>query len=946
MNAKPPFSQDLRTAFQRILDPAPCAAFEVSVEGMIRGWDRGAERLSGYSRAETLGRDLTILDPPDRLGGSSGIVREVARTGEPQVGRAAQKCKDGRLVELSLSASPVVDQAGAVAAVQVTAVELAQKDQFVDLALRMLEAFEHAELGLSACSTDSGRLQVVNRAFARLHGYPSAREMIGLPIRSLFTEECRTAAEEALRSGQEFGQCSFEATGLRKDGTTFPELVGVSGVSDESGASPYRILNVHDLTEICRTRTVTDGLRRREEDLDDLFENAPVGVHWLAEDGTILRANRFELDLLGYASGEYVGRPIENFYVEPREARETHDRLKRDGLVTAVPARLRARDGSVRDVLLDSNVLRDSEGRFVRSRCFIRDVTNEKRALEETRRHQALRDAVLEGTTDAIFAKDLSGRLVLANGAFAAFFGKTLEQVLGKTDAELFGAEVARTLRKNDLSALEDGRPRRVEETLSHGFPTRAFQTIKAPLRDDHGEVIGILGVARDVTDEKRRLEWECFRAKASALLSESLDPEEILLNLTYLAVLEFSDWCVVHLRGPDGSARPAASAHRNPEKAPFLERLVEGYPSGPAATRGLLRVLETGEADLAPVVTDQTLREEAMNDEHLALLRSLSPNSVMCVPIEARGRVLGTLTLCSSEYGRRFDPFDLEAAVELGLHAGLAFDHARLYQESRRELERRTRAEQELAKLNSDLESRDRTRSEDLARAVDELRSFAYTVAHDLRAPLRAVAGFCEVVAEDYEGRVLDGTGQEYLRGAAQSARKMDELIQALLSFNALSTAQPESRPVDLSQAVREVLELMAAEFEERVARVRVAENLGCILGSETLIREVVAKLLSNAVRFVRRGTSPEIRIWTESRPGNRIRLWVEDNGIGIPAPYHELIFGVFQRLHTTEAYPGVGIGLAIARKAVERMGGGIGVESEPDRGSRFWIELPAADG
>jgi signal transduction histidine kinase len=134
-----------------------------------------------------------------------------------------------------------------------------------------------------------------------------------------------------------------------------------------------------------------------------------------------------------------------------------------------------------------------------------------------------------------------------------------------------------------------------------------------------------------------------------------------------------------------------------------------------------------------------------------------------------------------------------------------------------------------------------------------------------------------------------------------------------------------------------------MSTEISQRNAEVRLGRPLGWVHGHPPMLAQVVANLVSNGVKFVSSGTSPLVSITTEKRDGS-VRLWVEDNGIGIAPEFQERIFGVFERLHREEEYPGTGIGLAIVRKAVERMGGLTGVESRPGQGSRFWIELPAS--
>jgi signal transduction histidine kinase len=149
--------------------------------------------------------------------------------------------------------------------------------------------------------------------------------------------------------------------------------------------------------------------------------------------------------------------------------------------------------------------------------------------------------------------------------------------------------------------------------------------------------------------------------------------------------------------------------------------------------------------------------------------------------------------------------------------------------------------------------------------------------------------------------------------------------------------------RPVSLKSVVVDVLGQMAAELQERDAQVIVPGPLPEVTGHRITLGQVITNLLTNAVKFVSRGAPPQVQVWAEERD-RWVRLWIEDNGIGIAPEHHERIFRVFERLHGMETYPGTGIGLAIVRKGVERMGGRVGVESEVGKGSRFWLELQKA--
>src|SRR3989441_379104 len=238
-------------------------------------------------------------------------------------------------------------------------------------------------------------------------------------------------------------------------------------------------------------------------------------------------------------------------------------------------------------------------------------------------------------------------------------------------------------------------------------------------------------------------------------------------------------------------------------------------------------------------------------------------------------------------------------------------------------------------------LEERVRARTRELEDRNAELEAFAYSISHDLRSPLRAMEGFSQALIEDYGDR-LDETGRHHAERVVMAARRMDQLIDDLLAYSQVTRADLPRAPMDLQRLMRAALDQLDGEVRTRQARVVVEGGLPAVVAHGATLTQVLVNLLANGIKFVPSDRAPEVRVRAEARDG-RVRLWVEDNGIGIAPEHHERIFRVFERLHPATNYPGTGIGLAIVRKAMERMGGRAGVESEPGRGSRFWIELPA---
>lgn len=247
--------------------------------------------------------------------------------------------------------------------------------------------------------------------------------------------------------------------------------------------------------------------------------------------------------------------------------------------------------------------------------------------------------------------------------------------------------------------------------------------------------------------------------------------------------------------------------------------------------------------------------------------------------------------------------------------------------------------ADAEIRSLAESLEQRVIQRTAELEAANRALEAFAYSISHDLRAPLRGIQGFAQALEEDY-GSHLDDTGHDYTRRISAAAERMDQLIQDILSYSRLSRAEIELAPIPLDLAVREARAEIELPLRQRGGAIAVEEPLPTVLAHRQTLVQVLVNLLSNATLYVAPEVAPRIGVRAEERRG-RVRLWIEDNGIGISPEHHQRIFRVFERLHGSEAYPGTGIGLAIVHKGVERMGGSVGVESAPGKGSRFWLEL-----
>ncbi len=234
------------------------------------------------------------------------------------------------------------------------------------------------------------------------------------------------------------------------------------------------------------------------------------------------------------------------------------------------------------------------------------------------------------------------------------------------------------------------------------------------------------------------------------------------------------------------------------------------------------------------------------------------------------------------------------------------------------------------------------RRAEEQLRNTVQELEAFSYSIAHDMRAPLRSMQGFAEILTTEHADQ-LDEAGRDYLRRISTAASRMDALILDILNYSKVGHGDLALRSIDVEQLVREII-ITYPTLRPEHADIEIAAPLPRVLANEAALTQIVSNLLGNAVKFVAPGVRPRVLVRGETNAVGAVRLWFEDNGIGIPERLHARLFRIFSRLQRREDYEGTGIGLAIVRKAAERMSGSVGLESSEGAGSRFWVELREA--
>ena len=260
---------------------------------------------------------------------------------------------------------------------------------------------------------------------------------------------------------------------------------------------------------------------------------------------------------------------------------------------------------------------------------------------------------------------------------------------------------------------------------------------------------------------------------------------------------------------------------------------------------------------------------------------------------------------------------------------------------EKKRAEEALRRAQDELKQHADRLEEQVAERTKRLRETIHEMESFSYSVSHDMRSPLRAMQGYADALLEDYQGK-LDKTGEDYLSRIRRAASRMDLLIQDVLAYSRVAQGDIPLREVNVDTVLSDVVQNYATLHEGHAA-VMVDGSIPLVVGHEAYLTQIISNFLGNAVKFVEPGIAPKVKIHA-TMEGDLVRINFTDNGIGIAPEHQKQIFQIFGRVYSEKKFEGTGVGLAIAKKAAERMGGSVGLDSQLGRGSTFYVRLKRA--
>jgi PAS domain S-box-containing protein len=584
------------------------------------------------------------------------------------------------------------------------------------------------------------------------------------------------------------------------------------------------------------------------------------------------------------------------------------------------------------------------------------------RAVQETRGDlralEARYRALVDSAEDVIYSLDPDGRYTAINPSGLRRFCLREEEIIGKGAGVLYSSEEATHHSAQIARVLETGRPVRFERQTGDAW----FHFSLSPILGPAEEVVGIAGISHDAT-ERRQTEDELRKNArqmrtlhaASLALAQPLELDAVLeALLDYLGRLIPYDSANIMLR--ETGMRVAVRALRGYEGLVSAEQMPAFAFDGEVnPTIGAL--LTTQQSMLIADTREYPDWEERPGAEHVACW--------LGVPLVAGGRTIGIYSLDKVE-PNSFTQEHLQLAEAMAPQAAKAIENVRLYEELRAqaaELERRvTERTSQLEARVADVETLNRAMTnllEDLQEAKRrvgetaaqlketnaELEAFSYSVSHDLRAPLRHIGGFVQMLLRREKER-LDATSSRYLEVISQAAGRMGQLIDDLLAFSRAGREEMKLQRVEPSEMVERARQELAPVLEGRQISWQIGP-LPAVQADPALLQLVWVNLLSNAIKYTAPRARARIEIGatrSEDAKGELI-FFVRDNGVGFDPRYGDRLFGVFQRLHAEEEFEGTGIGLAQVRRIIHRHGGRVWAKGEVDGGAAFYFSLREAE-
>lgn len=732
----------------------------------------------------------------------------------------------------------------------------------------------------------------------RIFGYPSLQ-----PEWSFDIFLCHVHPDDRERVSEDFrGSISqgkrteFECRIVRPGGDIRWIWVCGNLYREESGWPAVMFGIVQDVTE---RREAMEALRASEERFRLFIDHAPAALAMFDREMRYLHVSRRWRTDYGLGDSDLRGISHYDVFPEiPERWKEAHRRGMAGEILAAEHDRFERDDRKVQWVRWEIRPWYDRAGAIGGILIFTEDITEREQAQVALRESEDRFQAMANGIPQLAWIADADGFIFWYNHRWYEYTGTTLEQMLGWAWQSVHDPEVLPFVLEKWKAAIADGHPFDMEFPLRGADGVfRTFLTRVMPLKDSDGRVVRWFGTNTDISERKRSEERLAAKTEELVRSQQALENQTLMLQ----SVLDSIEEGLV----------AADETGRFILWNPAAERIVGlgAAPLPPEEWNSHYGVYKPDTVTLLPLDENPLVR--AIRGE---------PNST---EMYFRNHTLSTgLWIESNSAPLR----DKNGALRGGV---IAF----------RDISQRKANELEIRRLNEDLEEKIARRTEQLESANRELEAFTYSVSHDLRSPLRHIGAFSRILGEDHAAS-MPPDALELLRNIQAGTHRMTLLVDGLLSLSKLGRQSLNIGSVDMNVAVADVISVLKPEWENRSVEWRIAP-LPTVECDPVLIAQVLQNLIGNALKYSRRRSAAVIEIGILHRTKESTAIFVKDNGAGFNMKYADRLFGVFQRLHAVEEFEGTGVGLAIAGRIIQKHGGKIWAEAEPDRGATFFFTV-----